>query len=340
MKQIGHLANLATETIQNILLYLPIDEKLQNVGLASKSLFAASIYTSDYFSQAHYNFQTEIEDEKRRKRHFALSERYQHVAHFLSSPTTIYTHFPHLPFRYQVLAYTNGIKNRDRHIGVVRQWLKSEQQHLRLLKQAFKIHNHQILNHESLFFEFVTSLDHINIVLYLHDCGHVSVDLVFHYVITRGLVAILQQLLANPSVEPSTSRLSHIFFEKVRVLQDTLFPNPKWPNALEITRILLADGRVDPTYDGNHQLGKAVKEARPDFVQLFLSDSRVDPTGASVTAALRYICQRDYYIHNEVNTIKILLDDGRVDPVVIRDCVEAACNAGNERLGSLLLQYC
>ncbi|KAJ3066037.1 hypothetical protein HDU99_003974, partial [Rhizoclosmatium hyalinum] len=45
--------SLATETIQDILRYLPIDANLREVGFASKSLFAASIFFCSIHAREH-----------------------------------------------------------------------------------------------------------------------------------------------------------------------------------------------------------------------------------------------------------------------------------------------
>ncbi|KAJ3007225.1 UNVERIFIED_CONTAM: hypothetical protein HDU68_003635 [Siphonaria sp. JEL0065] len=336
------IANLATEIIQQILLHLPIDDNLQNVGLASKTLFAPSILASRFFALTHYNFQKDIQDQERHKYELTLSEkeRVPHICHFLLfSPVLEYDYLPCLPFNYQLVTYTKCIKYGFCSIQKLRPWLGSELTHSRVTKlvQEDKV----ALQYKYVMFELASAFKHTSIVMHLYNCGHASIDLVLHYAITGGFVEIIQQLLSDPSLDLAKACLSSIHRGYLGTLQDNLFPYYSWPNSVEIMKLLLLDGRVDPTYDGNYQLGNALLQAQCDFVHLLVSDSRVNPADARVTVALHSLCQ-DQYLGNmeKLETVKVLLDNGRVERAVVLEGIRRATDAGNKALALLLLNYC
>ncbi|KKK52658.1 hypothetical protein LCGC14_3102700, partial [marine sediment metagenome] len=76
----------------------------------------------------------------------------------------------------------------------------------------------------------------------------------------------------------------------------------------EIVKLLLADGRVDPTADNNWAFRLSSKKGHTDVVRLLLEDGRADPTSDN-NLAIQLSCKNG---HTDV--VKLLLADGRADP--------------------------
>lgn len=75
----------------------------------------------------------------------------------------------------------------------------------------------------------------------------------------------------------------------------------------DIVRLLLRDGRADPTIRGGRPLVMAVEAKHCEVVRLLLSDSRVDPSacdGWYVVCAIQ---------NNDANTLRVLIADPRME---------------------------
>ena len=76
----------------------------------------------------------------------------------------------------------------------------------------------------------------------------------------------------------------------------------------EIVRILLEDGRSNPSVLSSDPIRLAVSSRFPDIVRLLLNDGRADP---SVLGSSTLLCACD---SGETEIVRMLLEDGRADP--------------------------
>lgn len=76
----------------------------------------------------------------------------------------------------------------------------------------------------------------------------------------------------------------------------------------EVMKLLLLDGRSDPSIRDNIVLTRAIEHGMPDIVKLALLDERSDPNFGD-GAFLRMACN-----YGETGIVQLLLEDGRADP--------------------------
>jgi len=76
---------------------------------------------------------------------------------------------------------------------------------------------------------------------------------------------------------------------------------------VNVVRLLLADGRIDPTSKSSEALRIASEHGLADIVKLLLADRRVVPTGSAWERAIRF---------GRVEVVKLFLEDNRMDPSV------------------------
>lgn len=109
----------------------------------------------------------------------------------------------------------------------------------------------------------------------------------------NGDTAIVELLLADPRVDPSDHDnmaiiaaliCGHIDIVKLLltdkrvVVSEYNFEDVVRKSNVEIVRILLEDGRVNPSFDNNLPIRIATKNGNDRIVRLLLADDRVDPT--------------------------------------------------------------
>jgi ankyrin repeat protein len=103
---------------------------------------------------------------------------------------------------------------------------------------------------------------------------------------------------------------------------------------IEVIKVLLADGRADPTNTiaGNYFV-EACRDGRLEVVKVLLTDRRVDPA-ITTNWALQLACS---YGHTEV--VKVLLSDPRVNPAVVNGyAFQFACRYGRIEVVKVLLK--
>ena len=100
----------------------------------------------------------------------------------------------------------------------------------------------------------------------------------------------------------------------------------------EAVRLLLADGRVDPSARGNSAIRWASSKGHTEIVGLLLADGRVDPS-ARGNEAIRWASWNG---HTE--TVRLLLANGRVDPSANDNyAIKSASSNGHTDIVGLLL---
>jgi len=99
-------------------------------------------------------------------------------------------------------------------------------------------------------------------------------------------------------------------------------------------RLLLLDGRADPTIDENSLIRRASSFNMINILRLLLIDGRANPSEISYGRnALSLACWKG---HGDV--VRLLLNDGRADPNDIdNDPIRLACSMGHDNVVRLLL---
>lgn len=144
---------------------------------------------------------------------------------------------------------------------------------------------------------------------------------------SKGQAEVVKLLLSHPEIRPNVGTMSSNAiieaclsdqYEIVRLLLEDGRCDPSWNHSAslraackngdntEIVRMLLSDGRADPDEAG--VLTTACKVGRDGIVHLLLQDPRVDPTDENGEA----LCEAAD--KGEVSIVALLLQDGRVDP--------------------------
>ena len=137
-------------------------------------------------------------------------------------------------------------------------------------------------------------------------------------------VDVLRLLLADPRVDPSYSgnevllqleppaEIAQMFLAHPRIhLSNEMlydYVASEWPVSTEIVRLLLRDGRIDPTEEDSRVLRGAAEYGKDEIMQALLDDWRVDPNfgdGKPLYWATKF---------NHHETVRVLLSDPRVDP--------------------------
>ena len=88
---------------------------------------------------------------------------------------------------------------------------------------------------------------------------------------------------------------------------------------LEIVRLLLADGRVNPADQNNKAIELACNYGRLEIVRLLLADGRVNPADQNNKAI------EEAFKHGYVEIVRLLLADQRVNPI---SCFQIAVRRG------------
>lgn len=83
---------------------------------------------------------------------------------------------------------------------------------------------------------------------------------------------------------------------------------------IKMLKLLLKDGRADPSDLGSRALLDACREGHIEVVRLLLKDGRADP-GAVQNHCLKLVCEAGY-----IEIVKLLLEDKRVDVHSLNCC--------------------
>ena len=114
---------------------------------------------------------------------------------------------------------------------------------------------------------------------------------------------VVEVLLKDERVTPTTEALD--FYRWFHVMADSEDNHAK---QARILKMLLDDGRYDPTYNDQATLVSACTYGRADLVKLFLADNRIDPSLNDSKSLERAM----YNIMGGI--VAALLADGRADP--------------------------
>lgn len=106
-----------------------------------------------------------------------------------------------------------------------------------------------------------------------------------------------------------------------------------WNDHLEVVKLIIDDGEVDPSYDNNDPIIAACNVGNLEMVKLLLADKRVDPSTDNNH------CILDMSESGNIEIIKLLLNDPRVDPTDNDKAIITAKNNHNLDIVKLLEQY-
>ncbi|KAJ3022521.1 UNVERIFIED_CONTAM: hypothetical protein HDU68_009057 [Siphonaria sp. JEL0065] len=143
--------------------------------------------------------------------------------------------------------------------------------------------------------------------------------------VKKGYTTVVELLIKDKRVEvgvvqKSTAELS------ANVIEIALMSLPELKCA-SIVKVLLEDGRVDPSYNNNNALLVAVEKGYTTVVELLIKDERVQVERVQKLISLSSFNLIEMAIVlgpslSRRNLVKLLLDDGKVDP----------CHDGNRAL--------
>ena len=144
---------------------------------------------------------------------------------------------------------------------------------------------------------------------------------VFIESIKRGRIEAIKAMICHPKIDPTEN-------------EDEAIYRASESNQLEILKLFLVDTRICPNRRNNEVLRVAASWGHVEIVKVLLKDLRVDPTD-STEGPVRHIrmgplqlaCNirtqerwSDYrYDKGQLDVIKLLLDDPRIDPSVFDD---------------------
>jgi len=126
-------------------------------------------------------------------------------------------------------------------------------------------------------------------------------------------------------LEDGRSNPSVLSSDPIRLAVSSRFP--------DIVRLLLNDGRADPSVRDSSALLCACDSGETKIVRMLLEDGRADPC-ASNNYAIREASAEGY-----IDIVRLLLEDGRTDPSVKNnEALRSACTEGPIDLIRLLLE--
>ncbi|ORY45047.1 ankyrin [Rhizoclosmatium globosum] len=272
------IADLPGELIEQILLYVPIDNNLSNVGI-SYSGFAAFIFNSYYFSSAHY-------------------KSYGNGAALFTRDVWIT-----LPLNYHIAIlsqlFQTPLMNHVRMSQVLNLKMSMERsvKVFRALERLPGSYNFRACCERSLRWSCFWGYEQV--VACLLKQSQVNPAAKFNASLRHaaefGYLGILNMLLEHTAVDPGDC-LNY----SLRMAAEN--------GHIEIVKRLLSDDRVDPSAKRNEAVILAAANGFTDIVELLMQDPRVDPSDCDNEAILT-ACQE-----NHPETVKALLSDPRVDP--------------------------
>ncbi|KAI9350726.1 ankyrin repeat-containing domain protein [Obelidium mucronatum] len=332
--------SLPFEILQAITQYLPINRTtLVCVALASKTLFATSIFQDLFFARNHFKFQ------------YSVSKDIKNVWAFLDSLGIKCENWASFPLNYQAAIY-GEILNADDWSGIrgwsgsdmtrnlmwYKRWRLEPTRALRVMSALLADHykfNPSIQKNRAL--RWAARSGHLEVVRLLISDGRCDPTDDDNYACQcaaeSGEMEILELLLNIPAqesfagtVDPSAndgyaiklaSRHGHALVVE-RLLQDPRIDpsvnlNEALRNASEnghapVVHLLLQHDKVDPGVLGNRPLKDAARLGHSEVVNLLLQDARVNPALGPRTP-LFFACSAGH-----AAIVKRLLEDGRISP--------------------------
>ena len=155
----------------------------------------------------------------------------------------------------------------------------------------------------------------------------------------RGYADIVQGFLADGRVDPAAAinvvmkwRDRHGVMHMGCVYSTDAICVSSRNGHADIVKLLLADGRADPTVRDNEPIRMSCASGQADVVRLLLADPRVDPAAKNNNA----ICMSSRNAHTDV--VQLLLADGRADPAACSNvAILMSCANGDDDVVRLLL---
>ncbi|PRP77640.1 ankyrin repeat domain-containing protein 44 [Planoprotostelium fungivorum] len=166
---------------------------------------------------------------------------------------------------------------------------------------------------------------HTDMIRYLLDNTKVnpaaSDNQALKFCVANGHVEATKLLLSDPRVDPSDGNFV-----------------PKYvasSGSPELLELIIRDERVDPTQDESAVLTVAIVKEQTENVRVLLKDGRVDPSFHQ-NWAIRAVCSS---VTAPLELVDLLLKDPRVDPSAVgNEALLQASLAGNESIVNRLLQ--
>ncbi|KAJ3016207.1 UNVERIFIED_CONTAM: hypothetical protein HDU68_012360 [Siphonaria sp. JEL0065] len=328
-----NINHLASETVQDILLYLPIDPHLQSVGLAS-SRVASILFHSLSFARRH--FKQEASDGVVLQR--MLCERNR-------SPLAL------LPINYQTWIYLELTNQADKPVNLY-PWLGTESRHRKVLFLALA----NCITFSPSFIVWPCNLNQPRIVQQLLSEKRVDTSahscLLFRLAVKFGYTALVKDLLNQPKADPNICHQSTrqtawdlaIEFNRIDIIKLFLADTKiQFSSGLiseaspRVIKLFLEDGRASLGVCLNQYFLNTITNGSADLLALFLADPRITLTE---TVHLKFLelcgkrCQLDL-----LKKIELLLKDGRLDPSFCNNSAlqKACCQDANLELVHLLL---
>ncbi|KAJ3016951.1 UNVERIFIED_CONTAM: hypothetical protein HDU68_011934 [Siphonaria sp. JEL0065] len=317
------------EIRQDILCHLSIDAKtVVAVALASKALFADSLFCSTDFAKYHVKAQ------------FAASHENE-LWNYLHKAGIMGSGWRTLPFVYKVAVYfrvlgapdwSNVEDGMDMSINYMNcnRWKLSSEEGTRVMRAVLADPDFRIAAQENRMFRWSARLGYVDIVRdYLH---HPQVDptAMDHYCLAstpeEEHVDIVKLLIADPRISPTSQNhlalrwaCDHDHLETLKLLLAN--PRVNWETNqnymltslvkrghLDLAKEVLAADRVDPSLGENCVLRTAADLGYVDIVEILLKDKRVDPS--TVTSSALALAAAS----GRLATVRLLMEDGRSDP--------------------------
>ncbi|ORY30511.1 hypothetical protein BCR33DRAFT_567276 [Rhizoclosmatium globosum] len=277
---------LPLEIIEDILLQLPIDGNLRDIGFTSKKLFAGLIFQNISFARRHYRHQCNATGKKTHCQFLDIKHgNFKAVLRFL-------------PASYQIGLAVEGLFAEE-HIYCWRPCSLKDKE--------------------------LSAANTLLLVRYLAMQGidpSFQNDAVFRWASTVGSLEAVELLLEHSSVDPAArdneaivnaASGGHLNIVKRLLSLPNVDANAKEDRSLycaalnghsEVVKILLPLPRTDPRKVLSEALFRASHEGHKDTTKLLLAVECVDPSKAMFYTALR----------NDPDGLDILLKDGRGHP--------------------------
>ncbi|ORY46356.1 hypothetical protein BCR33DRAFT_715473 [Rhizoclosmatium globosum] len=330
------IESLPIELIQAILIQVPIDSELAQIGLATKHLKQVLDHLS--FAKKHVSYHWQF---KAKLIQGASTWAGYPIWQFLKDVKLFGKHhWPHLPLSYQAAIY-GTILASDEWEGVGRYWDNNPRNLMWSLRwnlsphRAFKVMQ-------------VLFTDGVNVNVQNHRAlvwaSRAGWTDVVDLVLSRSDLLLESSVPLNVALR-NAARFGHVDEENAAFIYSARYgrvpgvdPSARDSLALQLAAsrghvdvvdILLKIPGVDPCADDEYAFAIAVKHSHVGVVKLLLEDGRVDPTLG------------DYFeqscIYGDIELVKALLEDSRVQPSC--DFLIKASRYAEASVVKILLEY-
>ncbi|KAJ3078360.1 hypothetical protein HDU99_000625 [Rhizoclosmatium hyalinum] len=238
LPQTASIFSLPIEIREQILLYLPIDVHLANVGLASKAPFSPSIFHSIEFARSHVSTD------------YIRSESDCFGAYIKKLDVSLkkHSHCPHLPLTYQLVLFQKLLESEGCPTG--------NTEHDNTQPVVGCLHIRTVLTHLLKDPSFDPSCNSFVLLMWVYFEGEkVSMQLAFE---------TFKILFEDGRVDP-TENDNHLF--------NMICAN----NHAKLVHLFLSNERVRPNANSNEALKAACAFGSTDVIPILLNDPRVDP---------------------------------------------------------------